>query len=396
MVNTARDFAKEWNVDRCGVTITRTMVDAGYTGWLITKHHQWHAGRQASWDETSLDMTGFRTPEEYHGQDQGDVYVPFESLATSVRRMPEDGEALDLTRMVQYCAENPTESWLYPRDYDELLDLLGGPLQVRDENFDRLAFERWDEVKPPAHRTWSAEEEEAARQALGSKYPKKKYGNKTLGTTGSGVQSRQSTPSEGVQPKNGRRTKKYSRLEEADTDENYIDEEAEMAADEDRDEEEAEYSDNEADKETQKEIYIRPTIEYVAAPEGATAPTPEAIHLAFDSEGNFGQTNPFSPYAFDESRLTPPYRMLHDVELPHETDVSGWAENLRWAFEQRAYYRDVRHVEGWNESPEHMELIGQIRQTRLWASDELIAHVSRLQEEDEEVELFETWAGVRW
>jgi hypothetical protein len=56
------------------------------------------------------------------------VNVPFESLATSVRRMPEDGEALDLTRIVQYYAENPTENWLYPRDYDELLDLLGGPL----------------------------------------------------------------------------------------------------------------------------------------------------------------------------------------------------------------------------------------------------------------------------
>jgi hypothetical protein len=188
-------------------------------------------------------------------------------------------------------------------------------------------------------------------------------------------------------PRMGEERRSTQDFEEADTDEDYIDEEAEMAADEDRDEAEAEHSDNEADKETQKEIYIRPTIEYVAAPEGATAPTPEAIHLAFDSEGNFGQTNPFSPYAFDESRLTPPYRMLHDVELPPEADVSGWAENVRWAFEQHAYYRGVRHGEGWNESPEHMELIGQIRQTQLWASDELIAHVSRLQEEDEEVEL---------
>jgi hypothetical protein len=395
MINTARNFAKEWNVDRCGVTITRTMVDAGYTGWLITKHHQWHAGRQANWNEASLAVTGFRTPEEYHGEDQRDVNVPFQSLATSVRRMPEDGEALDLTRMAQYCVENSTESWLYPRDYDELLDLLGGPLQVRDENFDRLAFERWDEVKPPPHRTWSAEEEEAARQSLESKYPKKKSSNKTFGTADSDVQSRQYTPSEGAQPKKGGRTKKRSRHEEADPDENYIYKEAEMTVDEDRDEAEAEHSDNKADKKTQ-EIYIRPPIEYVAAPEGAMAPTPEAINLAFDSEGNIGQTNPFSPYAFDESRLTPPYRMLHDTELPHEADVIGWAENLRWAFEQRAYYRGVRHVEGWNESPEHMELIGQVRQTRVWASDELVAHVSRLQEEDEEVELFESWVGKRW
>jgi hypothetical protein len=110
MINTARDLRKEWNPDRCGAVITKTMADAGYIGWLITKHHQWHERNKASWDENSLDMSRFRTPEEYHGDARPDVNVPFKSLATSVRRIPKGGDALDLTRMVQYYNDNSAEN----------------------------------------------------------------------------------------------------------------------------------------------------------------------------------------------------------------------------------------------------------------------------------------------
>jgi hypothetical protein len=86
-------------------------------------------------------VSGFRTPEGYHGQARPDANVPFKSRATSVRRMPERGKALDLTRMVQYCNENSAKNWLHPRDYDKLLELLGGPLPVRAGNLDRATFE---------------------------------------------------------------------------------------------------------------------------------------------------------------------------------------------------------------------------------------------------------------
>jgi hypothetical protein len=43
--------------------------------------------------------------------------------------------------MVQYCKENSAENCLYPRDYDKLLELLGGLLPVCAENLDRATFE---------------------------------------------------------------------------------------------------------------------------------------------------------------------------------------------------------------------------------------------------------------
>jgi hypothetical protein len=118
--------------------------------------------------------------------------------------------------------------------------------------------------------------------------------------------------------------------------------------------------------------YRRAPTEYVAAPESASIPPATAIEFAFSVQGNVGETDPFSAYAFGGPRHMPPYRMLHDIEQPDPADISGWAENLRWAFEQRACFCHTVQTEGWNESPAHMESIAQTRLKQLWTSEELL------------------------
>jgi hypothetical protein len=139
--------------------------------------------------------------------------VPFKDLALSVRRMPEGGEALDLTRMVRYCDINSTASWLYPRDYHELLDLLGGPREVRAENLDRGMFEKWDNIRPPPPRPWSVEEQDLVRRALESRYKKNRAVSARLSTPASKILPRGSTPTAGAQAKKRGRPRKHVRTE---------------------------------------------------------------------------------------------------------------------------------------------------------------------------------------
>jgi hypothetical protein len=215
IINAARDFEKEWNVDRCGVTVNKTMTQAGYEGWVITRHHQWHEANKADWDESSSDVTGLSTQATLEA-DKTEQNVPFKDLALSVRRMPEGGEALDLTRMVRYCDVNSTARWLYPRDDAELLDLLGGPLPVRGDNLDHRTFESWDNIIPPPPRTRSIDGQDLARQALESRYKKNKTVSTGLGTPVSDMLPRESTPAVGAQKKKRGRPRKYVRVEEAE------------------------------------------------------------------------------------------------------------------------------------------------------------------------------------
>ena len=144
IVNTHRKLEAEWSANCCGEAMYKTMQKAGYTDWTIKKHDLWHASQKTSWDETSLSVGDFRTASVLPVES-----VSFKSLAVDVRTMPEGGDALDLTRMVWYCVQNLEDRWQYPQDYEELLDLLGGPVKVREENTDGAIFRRWEDRKPP-------------------------------------------------------------------------------------------------------------------------------------------------------------------------------------------------------------------------------------------------------
>lgn len=119
--------------------------------------------------------------------------------------------------------------------------------------------------------------------------------------------------------------------------------------------------------------YVAPPGNAIMPWEVATESDDEAIDLAFAGGGRVGESGPHSAYAFGSLRRSPPYRQLYRIDLPDPADVSAWAENLRWAFAQNTLFRYPCRPDAWNESPEHMEYIVQIRGDRGWKSDEFLA-----------------------
>lgn len=144
IVNTHRDLEAEWSANCCGEAMYKAMQKAGYTKWTITQHNVWHDSRKALWDSNRLDVGDLRPAPGPAARS-----VSFRSLAENVRTMPQGDDTLDLTRMVLYCVQIAEDGWKYPRDYKELLDLLGGPAAVREANTDGAVFRRWENRRPP-------------------------------------------------------------------------------------------------------------------------------------------------------------------------------------------------------------------------------------------------------
>ncbi|KAF1912952.1 hypothetical protein BDU57DRAFT_340116 [Ampelomyces quisqualis] len=352
IINTARDLEKEWNVNRCGAVLTKTMNDAGWIGWTLTHHDKWNEATKDSWNEADLRVDNFRTREEMFGRARSEENVPFESLAIGVRRPPQDAEALDLTRMVRYCVQRPGSGWLYPRDYERLLNLLGGPAPIQKAHLDRLLFKTWDNLKPAPPRVWSAEDHQAAKASVDWK------NRKTISRVGTPVSEqvlKEPTSIATIQRQAKDRPKKRTRLERMDL--------------------KAEKTDEEDEEEVQFESYERAAANYVEPEEVAIAPAELDVAFAFATDRDVGETDPFGAYAFGGPRHRAPYRMLHHIQQPNDADTSGWAENLRWAFEQRACFWHAQRAYAWNESPTHMELIAEIRERQVWASDQLVAEL---------------------
>jgi hypothetical protein len=141
MINTGRDLQKTWTADQCGSAICKTMGKAGYVGWTLRKHNDWQADKESGWDETTLAVDSFQTTIDQRTQGDPDM-VPFKNLAKGVRNMPEGDDALDLTRMVRYAVKFPQETWMYPRDYEKMLKMLGGPALIKREHCDSASFGR--------------------------------------------------------------------------------------------------------------------------------------------------------------------------------------------------------------------------------------------------------------
>ncbi|KAH7385352.1 hypothetical protein DE146DRAFT_200005 [Phaeosphaeria sp. MPI-PUGE-AT-0046c] len=362
MVNTARDLQKEWRIELCGLAVNKTMEDAGYDGWTMKLHDRWKNALTVIWDERQLNVDNFRTFAELHGGDRPKEATPFKNLALFVRSMLQGNDALDMTRMVQYCVDNLAEEWMYLRDFEKLLKHVGGPRAISYAHFDRSSFARWDTRVPPPHRTWSIEEKQAAKDLSRSKRTKtkRKVDSSTLTTSMSEVKARDPTP--GIVA----RVKTRARPEKRVT-RNMNDLGAENAEEGQR---------AVAFGEKRSEAYKRAVAQYVAPPEHVAAPTLTDVYFAFRAEHEVGETEPFSAYAFGGPRHQAPFRMLRDVQEPHRADISGWAENLRWALEQETYFGYAMVNRGWNESPMHMQWIAFIRQEQVWASDELLKKVN--------------------
>ena len=107
----------------------RTNTEHNYNHWK-----QWVVGaheeivRPTTFDADSVSVTGFRRPIVFVKRvDEAAAHIPFKDLAKGVAQWPEGDDALDLTRCVAWCADNPEEEYFYPTDYQEVLSCVGGP-----------------------------------------------------------------------------------------------------------------------------------------------------------------------------------------------------------------------------------------------------------------------------
>ena len=372
IVNTHRDLLVEWNQNTCRQAIYEAMHRAGYKNWRFKAHETFHEGRKSTWDESSLDVTGHLASGPGGAKKTPASDIPFKNLAVDVRREPQGYDALDLTRMVKHCVNNPHEPWFYPRDYDAVLRLVGGAAPIRHEHSDRQAFRRWIEVSrpPPLSASTNSLLVIDGRNKKGSRENSggivgdilalnKRKGTDTLLTA---------TPSmcETVAPKTQQESKKTKgRLKRTVR----IEEEQEFA----RIAREDENVMIQASQYLLATAYVAPPGKAIMPWKVATESDDEAIDLAFARGGQVGESGPRSAYAFGGPRRSPPYRQLYRIDLPDPADISAWAENLRWAFAQNTLFRYPCRPDAWNESPEHMECIVQIRGDRGWKSDEFLA-----------------------
>jgi hypothetical protein len=319
IVNTNRHFERAWHPNTCGSTVYKAMRDAGFKDWTINTHSKWHQNR-ANWSQWNLDVKGFRVPCDIVDKGSLAPSVPFADMAIGVRSFPKGNDALDLTRMVQYAVEHPQDDWLYPLHYEKLLSLLGGPRKVEVEHLDKMAFLRWkDHLSPPTP-----------------------SGKITIPGRNDG----------GGHAKNNRNA--------GDVEMEHV----------------------EAEENGEPGEYFQGRMVWVPPPTpSARPPTDDEVTKSFHSQGDKRFCNPFNPYAFDGPRGKPPFRPLHQIGDPRMNDVSGWAENLRWAKEHQAMCTHPRN-EGWNESPQHMKLIYKARVAQKWVSVEWMEWV---QEEDQKL-----------
>ncbi|KAL6708000.1 hypothetical protein ACN47E_003434 [Coniothyrium glycines] len=370
MVSTQRDLLVEWTQNCCGTTMYKAMRDAGYEGWTVGDHGRWHDMRIGTWDETSINVGGFRTPAQVNGTSVPIADILFRDLAKGVRQWPQQEDALDLTRMIQYCVENPGESWMYPKDFDILLEHLGGPSTVKLEHRDRAVFKRWTGIVPPAVRIRIEASPVGSENRTGRR--DSEMNAKSIIPDSLDIE-RQSTL-EGVS--------KSKRKRIASGPEQYRTKRGGSCG--------GVYDAEETTRDgpispQRKQPYVRAAAEYVAPPNYAAGVQSELV----DANGQPTPCGVVSGYdlcstsASDGPRRKAPFRLLHHIAQPHASQVDGWAENLRWAYEQRACFSLSHCVDSWDESPEHMEAIATIRQEQTWASDELIAHICEEAEYDE-------------
>ncbi|KAF2849708.1 hypothetical protein T440DRAFT_518937 [Plenodomus tracheiphilus IPT5] len=369
IVNTHRLLLVRWSENTCGATLYKAMNEAGFEGWTVKIHDNWHKAKKANWNAENLDISGCLRPGQISEEQPAAPDVPFKSLAVDVKQMPRGHDALDLTRMVQYSVRKPHEVWLYPRDYSALLEHLGGPTTVAPQHHDREVFQRWLNVELPATNS--------TLTLLGSQSARNRQQftivqDQTLAPS---MQSTMRMPepanrSESTTRAFGRRPsntgKRMGRPRKYVGTRQNVNGEVERGTG------------------LRNGTYTRAAATYVAPPEIRTEPQDRVIELAFRIEGITNGGTAFSPYAFGGPRNLPPYRSLERVNRPDQKDVSEWAENLRWALKQRGCFGQLAQAGTWNESPEHMELIAKIRREQMWASYELVGHVAEEQYEEEQ------------
>ncbi|KAJ4337677.1 hypothetical protein N0V95_008258 [Ascochyta clinopodiicola] len=133
------------------------MRRAGHEEWTIGTRHEYENDRE--YDADSLYVGDFRPPRITHPKNVSTKHknkdvelarnceaapIPFKDLALHVKEHPSGDDALDLTRCVDYALKHQNEQWLFPTDFQKLVNRLGGPLLVTHSHLDSQVFTRFD------------------------------------------------------------------------------------------------------------------------------------------------------------------------------------------------------------------------------------------------------------
>ncbi|KAF2742286.1 hypothetical protein M011DRAFT_371732, partial [Sporormia fimetaria CBS 119925] len=339
-----RVLEKQYTADACGGTMYQAMRRAGYEGWSMKKHQQWHVKNKENWDGDNIDVSygpKARSERDSSTPPLRPRSIPFAELATDVKNFPKGRNALDVTRMVRYAVKHSRVRWMYPEQYDELLALVGGAAKVEPHHYDRAVFERW--TREDEETTRNDQDDPCQQPFLDPEQQGLVSGDATVDPRLL-MEFQADAPPSPPPPK--------------DDDINLLS-----------------LRGGEVSEDEVINTYIRPPTEFIAPPplhELASHPTAEELKFIFRQEGAKDQHSEYSPYAFGGPRLVwPPHRQLHRIEPPSPSDVSDWAENIRWVHDQVKHFPAVN---GWNESASHQDLITQHRWEQNWVSDEMLEH----------------------
>jgi len=121
----------------------RGTIDEKFKDWTVGIHNNIEGLDKV--DPESISITGFRTPMDGKNPCEASP-IPLRDFANGVETFPTGHDALDLTRAVQYCQDHPDEQWMYPTDYERLINLIG-PATVKRAHLDGAAFARYSTTK---------------------------------------------------------------------------------------------------------------------------------------------------------------------------------------------------------------------------------------------------------
>ncbi|PSN70870.1 hypothetical protein BS50DRAFT_467822, partial [Corynespora cassiicola Philippines] len=355
IVNQNRGIGKFIHANRIGNWMYKAMRAAGYVGWTINSHHKWHHKAKYQWNEDDICVNEFAAPPPSQSNEYSGHNIAFASLKDGVRNIPTKLDALDLTRMVEYAVNNPDEGWQYPKQYRELLEHIGGPLQVSKKHTDALIFQRWHDFEP-------APPLPKPQRVLPA--PAKSKTGSEAGRTRSGAR---------FLPELSTRKRTGIDIDFQDLDDGLDNSSDESYVSGGKKSIFAKPRTRIRSSSPAFQPYKQPAVRWVAPPTTEDVPSHTAIQQAFFMEGDANESGAFSPYAFYGPRDIAPYRPLYIISPPNKHDVSGWAENLRWAFRQAVFWGETR----WCECPLHMDRIVEIRQEQEWVSDEWLESFSQ-------------------
>ncbi|KAL1795956.1 hypothetical protein ACET3X_006180 [Alternaria dauci] len=143
---------QEFKPNSAMVMIQYAMRRAGYRDWTFGSHLEYE--REIPRPEDDLSVTDFRTPNRTHPKiittatpkkvmvNEDCEPLDFKVLAQHVKEHPSGDDALDLTRCVKYAIQHEEEVWLFPTDFQRLINHLGGPVTVTPAHHDRQVFAR--------------------------------------------------------------------------------------------------------------------------------------------------------------------------------------------------------------------------------------------------------------